>query len=65
MEKNNLKKIRIQKQLTIRELSEISGVSIGYICHLELGTRKNPSKDVMKKIANALGENVIKIFFEN
>jgi len=64
MEKNNLKKIRIQKNLTIRELSQISGISMGYICHLELGTRNNPSKTVMKKIADALGKNIIEIFFK-
>ena len=63
MEKNNLKKYRKQKNMTIRELSEISGVSMGYICHLERGTRKNPSKEVMKKIADALEKNVIEIFF--
>lgn len=63
MERNKLKNFRKKKQLTIRELSEISGVSMGYICHLELGTRKNPSKDVMKKIADALEANVIEIFF--
>lgn len=64
MNKNNLKKIRMEQQLTIRELSEISGVSMGYICHLELGTRNNPSKAVMQKIAEALGKNVIEIFFK-
>ena len=63
MEKNNLRKIRKQKELTIRELSELSGVSVGYICHLENGSRKNPSKEVMTKIAKALNENIVKIFF--
>lgn len=60
---NNLKKIRKSQNLTIKELAEISGVSIGYICHLEKGTRKNPSRSVMEKIAKALGEPIIKIFF--
>ena len=63
MEYNNLKKYREQKQLTIRELSEISGISMGYICHLEHGTRNNPSKIVMQKIAKALGKNITEIFF--
>lgn len=60
---NNLRKIRKSRNLTIKDLSEISGVSIGYICHLEKGTRQNPSREVMEKIAKALGEPIIKIFF--
>lgn len=60
---NNLRKIRKNKNLTIKELSDISGVSMGYICHLEKGSRKNPSKEVMEKIAKALGEPIVKIFF--
>lgn len=60
---NNLRKIRKSRNLTIKDLSEISGVSIGYICHLEKGTRQNPSREVMEKISKALGEPIIKIFF--
>ena len=60
---NNLRKIRKSKNLTMQELSELSGVSMGYICHLEKGTRQNPSRDVMEKIAKALEEAIIKIFF--
>jgi len=36
----------------------------GYLCHLENGTRKNPSVEVMEKIAKALNTNVFEIFFE-
>lgn len=60
---NNLKRIRKQKNLTIRELSNLSGVSMGYICHLEKGSRKNPSRDVMEKISKVLEEPIAKIFF--
>lgn len=60
---NNLRNIRKSKNLTIQELSDLSGVSMGYICHLERGTRKNPSRDVMEKISRVLGEPIIKIFF--
>ena len=58
-----LKKIRKNKNLTIKELSEKSGVSMGYICHLENGTRNNPSRDIMEKISEALGKNIMEIFF--
>lgn len=60
---NNLRKIRKSKKLTIQELSELSGVSMGYICHLEKGSRQNPSRYVMEKISKVLGEPIIKIFF--
>lgn len=63
MDINNLKKIRKSKDLTIQQLSDLSGVSMGYICHLEKGTRRNPSRDVMEKIAKVLEEPIIKIFF--
>ena len=60
---NILTKIRKTKNLTIQELSELSGVSMGYICHLERGTRQNPSREIMEKIAEVLKEPIIKIFF--
>ncbi len=63
MRGNNLKKIRTSKNLTIRELSEKTGISAGYLCHLENGTRSNPSKDVMEKISKALNKNIMEIFF--
>ena len=60
---NNLRKIRKSKNLTIQELSDLSGVSMGYICHLEKGSRKNPSREIMEKIAKVLEEPIVKIFF--
>lgn len=60
---NNLRQIRKSKNMTIKELSELSGVSMGYICHLEKGSRRNPSRDVMEKISKTLEEPIIKIFF--
>ena len=60
---NKLKFIRKSENMTIQELSEKSGVSMGYICLLERGTRKNPSKEIMEKIAVALKRTVTEIFF--
>lgn len=60
---NKLKEIRNHKNITLKELSEMTGISAGYICHLEKGTRKNPSMQVMELIAKALGEDVSEIFF--
>lgn len=60
--KNNIKEIREKKGIKQRELAELTGLSVGYICHLEKGSRKNPSYNTMVSIANALNENVVKVF---
>ena len=65
MYKNKLREIRKSKNLTIQELSVLSGVSMGYICHLEKGTRQNPSREIMEKISRILDESIAKIFFWN
>ena len=61
---NKIKILRIEKGITMVELAELSGVSVGYICHLENGTRKNPSFEIMKRIAKALNTDISEIFFE-
>ena len=60
---NKLKKIRQEKGITLVKLSEISGVSVGYLCHLERGSRKNPSIEIMEKISKALDKSIADIFF--
>ena len=40
---NNINAIRKQKKLTLNELAKKTNISIGYLCHLEKGSRKNPS----------------------
>ncbi|SHK61121.1 helix-turn-helix domain-containing protein [Paramaledivibacter caminithermalis] len=51
---NNIKIIRLNKNLTLKELSEISGVAYGYISDLENGKAVNPTYATLKKIAKAL-----------
>ena len=41
--------------LTQRDLAAKAKVTPGYIAQLELGTKKNPSLDVLKRLAKALG----------
>lgn len=65
MYKNEIKKYRKEKGLTLKKLAEISGVSSGYLCHLENGSRDNPSTDVMEKIAISLNKSIPEIFFSN
>ena len=60
---NQIKKIREEKGLTLVKLSELSGISVGYLCHLEKGSRNNPSIDVMEKISKALSKTIAEIFF--
>ena len=60
--KNNIKEIREKKGIKQRELAELTGLSVGYMCHLEKGSRKNPSYNTMVSIANALNENITKVF---
>lgn len=62
---NKIKLIRNELMLTVRELSEKSGVAASYISVLEndkIGT-SNPTKEVMAKIANALKSTVPEVFF--
>lgn len=48
-----LKNSRNGKNISVRGLAEKSGVSHGYISQIENGD-KQPSKDIVKKLANAL-----------
>ena len=63
MYNNQVKKIREQKGITLVKLAEMSGVSVGYLCHLERGSRKNPSIEIMEKISKALNKSITEIFF--
>jgi len=62
MSYNNLKFYRKQKNLLLSELSKITGLSVGYLSHLENGSRSNPSFKTMVKIANALNEKISDVF---
>ena len=63
MYNNQVKKIREEKGITLVKLAEMSGVSVGYLCHLEKGSRKNPSIETMEKISKALNKSITEIFF--
>ena len=64
MYKNKIKETRKSQGITLMKLAEITGISAGYICHLEKGTRKNPSAQMMEKIASALNKSVYEVFFD-
>lgn len=50
----NLKRIREEKGFTLEELSLRTGISKGYLCHIENLTRKNPSFKIINKILEVL-----------
>lgn len=50
----DLRTIRKQKGLTLKQLSDKSEVSFVYIAELERGDKKNPSAQILNRIAKAL-----------
>lgn len=64
MYKNNMRAYRREKGITLWELSSKTGLSAGYLCHLENGSRSNPSLQVMGKISAVLNKTVNEVFFE-
>lgn len=49
-----IKKVRKSKNLTQKQLSEITGLSLSYIQQLEYGMKENPSLETLNLIADAL-----------
>lgn len=64
MYSTKLKKIRLEKGMTLDKLSKLTEISSGYLCHLEKGSRRNPSIEVMNRISEALNKSITEIFFE-
>lgn len=60
---NKIKRFRESKNMTLKELAYRVGISAGYLSHLERGSRSNPSKEVMEKIADELDSTIPEIFF--
>lgn len=63
MYKNKIRKYRKENGMTQKDLADKSGISIGYLSHLEKGSRYNPSTEVMENIASALNKSIPEIFF--
>lgn len=59
---NYIRKYRNERGYTLEKLAEMVGVSTGYICHLEKGSRTNPSYEVMKKISEVFNKSISEIF---
>jgi len=60
----NLKNIRNEKKLGIRELERISGVANSTIINIEKGKYKNPTIDTVSKLAKALNITIDELVYE-
>ncbi|MFM2625783.1 transcriptional regulator [Vibrio parahaemolyticus] len=56
-----IKEIRKKKSLTIQELSEKSGMSVGHISRLENGL-KSPTISTLERLAKALDVPIVYFF---
>ena len=61
----NIKKFRINKNLSQYELAQKCGVTQAYIAYLENGERKNPTTEVISLIATALGVTINDLLISN
>jgi XRE family transcriptional regulator of biofilm formation len=50
-----LRRMREDKGWTQRDLAKVAKVTPGYVAQLEMGVRKNPSLEILKRLAKALG----------
>jgi XRE family transcriptional regulator of biofilm formation len=53
-----IQRLRDDKGMTQRDLAAKAKVTPGYIAQLEMGLKKNPSLDVLQRLAKALGVKV-------
>ena len=58
-----LRLLRISNDLSIKELSEKSGISVSYITDIEKGVKTKPSVDIIEKYSKALGVSKSTIMF--
>lgn len=61
----NLKIQRIKKRKKQKEIAEQVGITQQYLANLENGKSKNPSRDLMIKLAAALDTTVQELFFSD
>jgi len=60
-----IKKLRLMKGYSINELSERAGVSKSYLSYIERGIQKNPSLQILSKLASTLDTNLEQLLHQN
>ena len=58
-----LRLLRISNDLSIKQLSEKTGISVSYITDIEKGARSKPSIDILDKYSKALNVSKQTIMF--
>ncbi|WP_445489879.1 helix-turn-helix domain-containing protein [Niallia sp. 03133] len=53
-----IKSLRLKRGYSINELSERAGVSKSYLSYIERGIQKNPSLQILSKLAKTLDTNL-------
>ncbi|OOP71732.1 helix-turn-helix transcriptional regulator [Clostridium beijerinckii] len=62
---NKIDKLRKRKALSYNEIAKNANITAQYVYLLAKGKRSNPSFEIMKSIAGALGEKVEIVFDMN
>ncbi|PEW67205.1 hypothetical protein CN448_20025 [Bacillus cereus] len=52
-----IRRVRIDKKLSLRQIAELTGISHPYLSQLETGSHKKPSPEILEKIAEGLDIN--------
>jgi len=64
--RKNIRKFRLEQNLTQQDLADLSGLSRDYICDIENESRnKHPTVAVLGRIAEALNKNLSELFIDN
>jgi len=64
--RKNIKKFRLERNLTQQDLADLTGLSREYICDIENERRKkHPTVAVLGRIAEALHKNIGDLFIDN
>jgi XRE family transcriptional regulator, master regulator for biofilm formation len=61
MDGKKIKSLRLQKGISLSQLSEITGISKSYLSLIERDIQTNPSLDIIEKIAEAFDVAVAEI----
>lgn len=59
----NIKNIRKSKKISLRKLSDMTGISRAYLYDLENNRRFNPTIFILEKIAEELDVNIKDLFY--
>ncbi len=58
-----IREIREQKNIGLNELARTTDINATYLSQLERGVKVNPSREIMKKISDALEVPIPQLFF--